>query len=171
MNFDCRSRRFAKDIMEFECNNEVDVTQSHTTGIPMCADPVYPSTLFTRILRGSNASKPEEAIKGAIALDQIGSLHQLKENGDTELYIHSSNPDSAVVEDIKTAFSTVSGVDLKQAETLDMPPTPLTSFSRAIPELADKVAVITGYGDAFNDPRYHSHYDNASYISKESVIR
>lgn len=166
------SRRFVRDLMSFQCSNEVDITASHKTGIPMCADPVYPSTLFTRIVRGhNNTVAPERMFKGGVALDQIGSIYQTNSGGDTELFIHSADPSSETTAAIKTASETMSGIGLTSIEESSVPPSPLTSFMKEFGDLAKESAVITGYNKAFRDPRYHSHYDNASYISEEAVIR
>lgn len=165
------SRKFVQDIKSFTCNNYIGVAQSHVTGIPMCADPVYPSMLFTKILKDSNVSNPEGGIKFAIALDQIGSINQVSSDGDTELHIHSSKLDSTVLSKIKIAAESTSKIILTPSTTTAMPPSPLSSFSRELGALSEECAVITGYGDSFTDPRYHSHYDNASFVSDVAVIR
>ena len=166
------SRRFVKDILSFECKNYIPVSKSHLTGLPMCADPVYPDILFTRILHGENSSISEESmLKSIVALDQIGSVYQDDEHGNTNMYIHSLESDSSTVSNIQASGSLVPGVSLQLADDNDVPPSPLTSFLKEIVSLSDESAVITGYNRAFNDPRFHSHYDNASFISEDAVIR
>lgn len=165
------SRRFAKDLKSFECKNAVGVSGSHRSGMPMCADPVYPSTLFTMIVGGANVSTSDMAIKGAVALDQIGSANQLNAEGNTDLYIHTGKPDSNVTKHIESAAVSVVGINMKQMATVSMPPSPLSAFIQEFAPLAQESAVITGYGASFSDSRYHSHYDNASHVSADSVIR
>ncbi|CAM9235723.1 unnamed protein product, partial [Ectocarpus fasciculatus] len=166
------SRRFVQDIKSFACKNEVGVEKSHVSGMPMCADPVYPSTLFDKILRGDNTSITEdEVFVGGLSLDQIGSIYQVNDDGDTELYVHSNDPDSSTMRHVVEASASVSGVEIVSVEKSSMPPTPLTSFVNEFEVLGEESAVITGYQSVFKDPRYHSHYDNATFVSEISVIR
>jgi hypothetical protein len=169
------SRRFAKDLSSFTCANPVPVTRSHASGLPMCADPVYPSTLFERILNGhANASSSTAAadmLKGGVALDQIGSVLQATPGGGTALWVHALDPASGTAADIRAAAASVPGVELTSLEQASLPPSPLSAFTRTFAGLGAESAVIAGYGAAFQDPRYHSHYDNATYVSEDAVIR
>lgn len=57
------TRRFVSDLMGFECVNPVSGEETRD-GLPLCADPVYPSTMFEWIA-------PSD-IAAVIAVDQIG---------------------------------------------------------------------------------------------------
>lgn len=165
------SRRFVKDIISFDCNNRVGISRSHVNGLPMCADPVYPSTLFERILHRTNGTDPEDVIKGGVALDQIGNAQVNEESGEIGLYLHSTKQGSKTADAVKSATGQIPGLTIQEISGVGLPPTPLTTFAKELGGLADESVVISGYGNVFSDPRYHSHYDNASHIFEGAVIR
>jgi hypothetical protein len=68
------SRRFVRDITSFVCGLSVPANQT-ATGLPMCLDPLYPTTLFQNI--------DFSDIDAVIAVDQIGLL-----DSTGSLYLH-----------------------------------------------------------------------------------
>ena len=164
------SRRFAEDIASFTCQNPVEANESRSTGLPLCADPVYPNTLFSSILRSGDGSPL--SIDSALSLDQIGYAAPEYSYGGSYFYGHTLNPSySSVVSAIANAAKTVTGVHYSAVPASGLPPTPLTTFVKQFDDLKDRSAVISGYGYKFRDPRYHTQYDNGSHVSVSDVIR
>lgn len=68
------SRRFVKDITSFSCSFPIPANQT-MAGLPMCLDPIYPTTLFQSIKLSD--------IDVIIAIDQITRLDAAQ-----SLYVH-----------------------------------------------------------------------------------
>ena len=150
------SRRFVRDIYSFDCDNNVSHNETRT-GLPLCAAPVYPSTLFQHILNDENE------IKGIIALDQIGIS-----NG--AFTLHSLQHNDVISSVIQKAAMDMDGVSVSLSGISAIPPTPMTSFVRQFKSLINGV-VIAGYGDAYNDPRFHTRLDNGTLVNVDDVIK
>jgi hypothetical protein len=164
------SRRFTDDIASFSCQNPVEANESRSTGLPLCADPVYPNTLFSSILRSSDGSSV--TIDSALSLDQIGFAAPEYSYGGSYFYGHALNPsESSVTSVIANAAKTVNGVHYTSVPASGLPPTPLTTFVKRFGDMKNRAAVISGYGYKFRDPRYHTQYDNSSHVSVSDVIR
>ena len=153
------SRRFVRDISSgISCAASVSAASS-SSGLPLCTDPIYPSTLFEHI--------SVDSITDVVAIDQVGSLS----NGN--LYVHSLTDDSSTVASILDMDHGVSGYEISAASTTgNIPPTPLTSFLSGLGEtLGQKGAVLSGFDAVFDDPRYHSRFDAGnSSVSTDDVI-
>lgn len=152
------SRRFVRDITTgISCTNAVDATES-SSGLPLCAAPVYPSTLFSSI-------SPDQ-ISDVVAIDQVGKLQEGK------LYLHSLYDDSPTVETIMNLDLDVDGYEIALSSVAGaVPPTPLTSFLTGLGTMGEKGVVMSGYDEAFNDPFYHSSFDaNNASINADDVV-
>ena len=118
-----------------------------SSGLPLCLDPAYPSTVFTDILGGG--------IDSVLAVDQIGRangkffLHSTDHTSEANLLVLSQPSASGV---LAQASGTDTGTEL--------PPTPATSFVSALPSLAASTLVLSGYDLHFGDPAYHSRFDS-----------
>jgi hypothetical protein len=164
------SRKFVQDISAFSCLNIVHANMSRATGLPLCADPVYPNTLFTKIM--NSISGAYGVIDSALALDQIGSATPAASNAGSYFYAHALNPsNSEVTATIANVAKSISGISFATVPVAGLPPTPLSSFMQQFSFLKDRSAVISGYGYKFKDPRYHTQYDNASHVSVADVLR
>jgi nicastrin len=152
------SRRFVRDITTgISCAASVDASQS-SSGLPLCTDPVYPSTLFS--------SLSADMISDVVAIDQVGSLS----NGN--LFIHSLYEDSPTAETLLGVDFGVDGYSVAASSSVGVvPPTPLTSFIKGLGSLDNKGVVISGYDTAFDDPTYHTSFDATnSSVSSEDVV-
>eukprot|EP00607_Mallomonas_marina_P005866 CAMPEP_0182439590 /NCGR_PEP_ID=MMETSP1167-20130531/86531_1 /TAXON_ID=2988 /ORGANISM="Mallomonas Sp, Strain CCMP3275" /LENGTH=626 /DNA_ID=CAMNT_0024633325 /DNA_START=201 /DNA_END=2077 /DNA_ORIENTATION=+ len=155
------SRRFVKDLIDFECNNVVSGEETRH-GLPLCASPVYPTTLFEWIL-GSGAQ-----ISSILALDQIGNC-----NGDFTVHSINHGDEESVSSTVLNIAGNMDGVSISAGETGTIPPTPLTSFEREYNALGASFtgAVLAGYGSSFNNPYYHTRLDNASVVNEKDIIK
>jgi nicastrin len=153
------SRRFVRDITSgISCAAAVDAPES-SSGLPLCTDPIYPSTLFANLTANS--------ISDVVAIDQVGNLL----NGN--LYVHSLYDDSPTVETMVGIDYGVDGYGVSTSSAAgSIPPTPLTSFLSGLGgTLGKKGVVLSGYDAVFNDPKYHSNYDASnSSVSTDDVI-
>lgn len=153
------SRRFVRDITDgIACAASVDAAES-SSGLPLCTDPVYPSTLFS--------SLTSSLISDVVAVDQVGKLV------DGKLYVHSMNNDSPTVATMTGLDFGVDGYGVTASSSSGViPPTPLTSFLSAMSgTLGNKGVVLSGYDAVFGDPAYHSNYDAGNWsVSAEDVI-
>jgi len=59
-------------------------------------------------------------------------------------------------------------VTLSEAEAI--PPTPMTTFA-LLSEAWRGGVVLSGYGESFLDPLYHTRLDNGSHVSLADVVR
>eukprot|EP01041_Mallomonas_annulata_P007487 gene7488-15326_t len=147
------SRRFVRDLISFQCDNPVGGNET-VSGMPLCAAPVYPNTMFQNILGGAGGTK----IRSVLALDQIGAA-----NGN--FYVQALARDAnSIGGTVKKAAGSVQGVTVTVSNTGVLPPSPLTSFVMSYGELDSSFsgAVLTGYGNTFNNPHYHTRLDNSS---------
>mmetsp|Transcript_8508 Transcript_8508/g.12701 ORF Transcript_8508/g.12701 Transcript_8508/m.12701 type:complete len:713 (-) Transcript_8508:121-2259(-) len=154
------SRRFARDIQHgLECNANVAANAS-SSGLPLCTDPIYPNTLFERILSDS-------VIQHVVAIDQVGVL-----NDDT-LYIHSLGVNTDLFELIINSTEGVENVNIAQSSVpRRIPPTPMTSFLRENNNLNGKSVVLAGYDGQFSDPLYHTRFDSGNKtVSVDDTVR
>ena len=152
------SRRFVRDITTgISCASSIDANDTNT-GLPLCTDPVYPSTLFESLSANS--------IIDVVAVDQVGSLV----NGN--LYAHSLYDDSPTVATLTGIDYGVDGYDVSAASSVgNIPPSPLTSFISAVDTLGKNGVVLSGYDAQFDEPKYHSMYDMSnSSVSADDVL-
>jgi nicastrin len=150
------SRRFVSDIGSFSCGNPVSDASS-PDGYGACLNPVRPSLAFEQLSLSN--------IKHIVALDQVGLGPSL-----TALYAssQSSNLASALV----TAGASVPGLSVGSLSLVAdgaFPPSPLTSFIKANSSLSG--VVLGGYSSSYSDPRYHSHWDNATFLNTTSLTQ
>jgi hypothetical protein len=150
------SRRFARDLTTgISCSSSVSAVNS-SSGLPLCTDPIYPSTLFQRI--------DSSSITDAIAIDQLGRLN----NG--QLYLHSVSSEPSNLDVFEQVAKSLDGVSVSaSAATSAVPPSPLNSFMAALPSLQNTGVVLSGYDAAFNDPTFHSRFDRE--VSLQDIIR
>lgn len=142
------SRRFAADLKNFTCKHSVDGNAT-ATGLPLCTDPIYPSTMFTNV----------QALVDIIGVDQVG-----RSGG--SLFLQSVNQGSDAYQSTLAAMQ-FDDVVVSAATSGAMPPTPLTSFAAAFEELQNGM-VLTGYDKQFNDGAYHTQCDTK--VNAEDVI-
>lgn len=155
------SRRFVSDVFGggYECKLEVDSGTS-PSGLPMCLNPLHPSTEFTKL--------KDATLKAVISLDQVGIV----EAG--SFYFHTSSGTSDTDKSsVIPACGESSGGDVTYSCSLssvaEVPPTPLTSFLVQNPSLAG--FVLSGYDAAYVDELYNSHWDGESRINSANVAQ
>lgn len=152
------SRRFARDITSgISCASGSTVSGSNTSsGLPLCTDPIYPSTLFERI--------DSSSITDAIAIDQVGRLN----NG--QLYLHSLSGQPSNLNVFQNVAEGLNGVTVAASAAIAVvPPSPLNSFMSVLPNLENTGVVLSGYDATFNDPTFHSRFDRD--VSLDDIIR
>ena len=150
------SRRFARDITSgIDCAGRVQGSNT-SSGLPLCTDPIYPTTLFERIM--------DATITDAVAVDQVGRLT----NG--ALFLHSLAEEPYNLDVFQTVSDDMNGVSVSSSSVLNaVPPTPLSSFMKALPDLEGTGVVLSGYDAVFDDPTYHSRFDKD--VSLEDITR
>ena len=155
------SRRFVQDIGRagFACASPVPGNLTRD-GSGACVAPsgVHPSLAFQDLAL--------DDLVHVLAVDQVGVLNPGGVST-VPLTAHFNGDTPTALLDALAAATTSLGTGVASVTPLDgggaLPPTPLTSFLRAAPELSG--AVLAGYGAAFIDPRYHSHQDNATFVN------
>ena len=128
-----------------------------------CLDPLYPSLAFSSLALSD--------IEAVVVVDEIAAT--ATSSPCLEPIVRASGArrrlSSTCIHDTSRRFvlNTLSGVfsslsiALKfptslQSDTTSLPPSPLTSFLRARPDIT---GCVLGYDTAFTDATYHSHYD------------
>jgi hypothetical protein len=178
------SSRFVNDIAgRFSCKNYIKSTETKH-GLPLCANPIYPSTLFQSI--------SAESIAYIISIDQIGKTSQVDKSDISQLYLHgySTNncEDISIVNDALSASKNIPGIRLNVSKSTstflnsqeysdcrkNLPLTPLTAFANDAAKNSQwnfQGLIMTGYDDHFLDPVYHTRLDISQYISRSDIFR
>jgi nicastrin len=154
------SRRFLKDVLNFQCKSEPVLARSHNSTLTdfACLYPLRHSLEF---------SKLSGRIAGLLAVDQVGLLAN-----NQNLYLHAdgnsdmSNVLANLLQTLAANGYTVSEVEPQADDDhfdggdVTVPPTPLTSLL-SLTNGQVGGAVLTGYADKFVG-RYGSHRDSAA---------
>jgi nicastrin len=164
------SRQFVKDIKGFYCANWVNDSIVSKSGMPLCADPVYPNAMFTELLSSFSKDYPLSSIRSVVALDQIGI--QSAANGKSSFYLHSTTGlMSETVTAILSVASSMANVEVSVSDSVNVPPTPAMTFEREFDALRGEAVVISAYNEAYLDPAHHTQYDVAANLNLDSVLR
>jgi nicastrin len=163
------SRQFVKDIQGFYCANWVNDTDIAKSGMPLCADPVYPNAMFTELLPSFSKDFPLTAIQAVVALDQIG-IQQA--GADTpSFYLHStSGAMSETVGSILSVAGSMPDTKVSVSSSVNVPPTPAMTFEREFDGLSGEAVVISAYDQAYLDPAHHTQYDVSQNLNMNSVL-
>ncbi|EWM23993.1 nicastrin [Nannochloropsis gaditana] len=161
------SRRFARDISPggVDCPATVpDNSSRDGSGACVGSDGVYPSMAFKDLA--------EKGFVHVLAVDQVGVLGTGGQAGSLPLTaLYDKTPPTAVLDAIDRAAASMAPSQAVMVTSLDgsgaLPPSPFTSFARGTPALSG--AILTGYGETFIDPRYHSHEDTAAVLDPTAL--